>query len=85
MLVLARQRVAEILRAPSDSVLMRAVRRNLGQPVGNLVRRVKVREALLQVDRTVLVGHARHAAYYGIGECGRAARKFAHDALPHFR
>ena len=54
------QRLAEVLRAPGDGVLVEILVGDLGQAVQNSLGRVEVREALGQVDRAVLVGDAGH-------------------------
>ena len=54
------QRLAEVLRAPGDGILVEILVGDLGQAVQNSLGRVKVRESLGQVDRAVLVGDAGH-------------------------
>lgn len=49
------------------------------QTVEQLRRGIEVREALREVDGTVLIGDARHAADDRIGECCRAIGEFFHD------
>ena len=56
------QRLAEVLRAKGHSVLVRAFVSRFGQSVQQLLRRVKIREALRKVDGVVLIVDAGHAA-----------------------
>ena len=70
--LLGGERLAEVLRAPGDGILMKILIGDLRHAVENLLRRFKVREALRQVDRAVLHGNARHAADDRVGEAGRA-------------
>ena len=65
---LFRQRLPEVLRTEGHSVLMGAVVGGFGQRVGQLLRRVKIREALRQVDGIVLVVDAGHPADDGVGK-----------------
>ena len=70
--LLSSQRLAEVLRSPGDSVLMRAMRCNLRQPFGNLLWRVEVWESLREVDRFVAVADAGHSSDDGIRKSRRA-------------
>ena len=65
---LAGKRLPEIRRAHGDGVLVRAERADLRQTVRQGLGRVKVGEALRQVDRAARKCHARHAPDDGIGE-----------------
>ena len=65
---LAGKRLPEIRRAHGDGVLVRAERADLRQTVRQSLGRVKVGEALRQVDRAARKCHARHAPDDGIGE-----------------
>ena len=56
------QHLAEVLRAKGHSVLVRAFVSRFGQSVQQLLRRVKIREALRKVDGVVLIVDAGHAA-----------------------
>lgn len=69
---LAAERLAKVLRAPGDGILMKILIGDLRHAVEDLLRRFKVRKALRQVDRAVLHGNARHAADDRVGEAGRA-------------
>ena len=70
--LLGGERLAEVLRAPGDGILMKILIGDLRHAVEDLLRRFKVRKALRQVDRAVLHGNARHAADDRVGEAGRA-------------
>ena len=72
------ERLAEVLRAPGDGVLVEVLVRYLRETVGDLLGRLKVGEALRQVDRAVAQGHARHPADDGIGEVFCSDGKFLH-------
>ena len=65
---LFRQRLPEVLRAEGHGVLMGAVVGGFGQRVGQLLRRVEIREAPRQVDGIVLVVDAGHPADDRVGE-----------------
>ena len=65
---LARQRLPEVRRAHRDGVLVRAQCADLGQTVGERLGRIKVGEALRQIDRAAGKTHARHAANHGVGK-----------------
>lgn len=65
---LFRQRLPEVLRTEGHSVLMGAVVGGFGQRVGQLLRRVEIREAPRQVDGIVLVVDAGHPADDRVGE-----------------
>ena len=73
------QRLAEVLRAPSDRILVYVFVRRLRQPVEQRPRRVEVGEALRQIDRAVAERDARHAADDGIGERERSLGKLRHS------
>ena len=62
------QRLPEVLRAEGHGVLMGAVVGGFGQRVGQLLRRVEIREAPRQVDGIVLVVDAGHPADDRVGE-----------------
>ena len=82
VLLLGRERLAHGLGAPGDGVLVierLGVGRDGAEALEQLRRRVEVREALREVDGTVLIGDARHAADDRIGECCRAIGEFFHD------
>jgi hypothetical protein len=68
MLELRGNGAAEVGRAHGDGVLVRAADGDLHEPVDEGLGRVKVREALGQVDGIVGNGNAGHAADDGIGE-----------------
>ena len=76
--LLGGQRLAEVLRAPGDGVLVVVLVRDLGQTVQNCFGRVKIREALGKVHRAVLVGDTGHAADDGIGKACGTVRKRLH-------
>ena len=76
------QRLAEVLRAPGDGVLVEILVRHLGQAVEDLLGRLEIREALGEVHCAVLQRNARHAADDGIGKALGAIRKFLHVLLP---
>ena len=76
--LLGGKRLAEVLRAPGDGVLVVVLVRDLGQPVQNCFGRVKIREALGKVHRAVLVGDTGHAADDGIGKACGTVRKRLH-------
>ena len=65
---LFRQCFAEILRTKGHRVLVRALIGRFGQCVQKLLRRVKIREALREVDGIVLVVDAGHPADDRIGK-----------------
>ena len=65
---LFRQRLPEVLRTEGHGVLMGAVVGGFGQRVGQLLRRVEIREALRQVDGIVLVVDAGHPADDRVGK-----------------
>ena len=65
---LAGQRLPEVRRAHRDGVLVRAKCADLGQTVGERLGRVKIGEALRQIDRAARKTHTRHAANDGVGE-----------------
>ena len=65
---LFRQRLPEVLRAEGHGVLMGAVVGGFGQRIGQLLRRVEIRETLRQVDGIVLVVDAGHPADDRVGE-----------------
>ena len=65
---LAGQSLPEVRRAHGDGVLMRPQSADLIQTVGQSFGRVKIREALRQVDGSALNGNAGHPPDDGIGE-----------------
>ena len=65
---LAGQRLPEVRRAHRDGILVRAERADLGQTVSKRLGRIKVGEALRQIDRAARKAHACHAPNDGIGE-----------------
>ena len=75
--LLGGERLAEVLRAPGEGVLVRALVGDLRQAVEELLGRVKVGETLGKVDGAVLERHAGHAADDRVGEAvGRRAECF---------
>ncbi len=68
MLLLGGKRLTHGLGAPGDGVLVEVLVRYLRETVGDLLGRLKVGEALRQVDGAVLIGDARHATDDGIGK-----------------
>ena len=72
--LLGGQRFAEVLRTPGDGILVVILVGHLRQTVEQLLRRLKVREALRQVNRVILHGNARHAADDRVGKAGGAFR-----------
>ena len=61
-------RLAEVLRAPGDGILVEVFVRYFGQAVQNRRRRVEIRVTLGKIDGTVLSADAGHAADNGIGK-----------------
>ena len=59
-----RQGLAEIGRTPGDGILMGALLSHLGQAVGKLPGRIKIRETLGEIHRAILLGYPGHAADY---------------------
>ena len=51
---------------------MRAMVGDIGKGIQHLLRRVKIREALGEIDRAAGIADARHAADNGIGKCSYA-------------
>ena len=79
--LLGRECLAHGLGAPSDGVLVierLGVSRDGAEALEQLCRRIEVREALREVDGTVLIGDARHAADDRIGKRCRAIGEFFH-------
>ena len=70
--LLGGQRFAEVLRTPGDGILVVILVGHLRQTVEQLLRRLKVRETLRQVNRVILHGNARHAADDRVGKAGGA-------------
>ena len=59
---LAGQRLAEVGRAHGDGILVGADSADLGQTVGDLLGRIKIREALRQIDGAHIQSNAGHTA-----------------------
>ena len=76
--LLLRQRLAEVLRAPGDGVLMIVLVGDLREAVEDGLGRVEVGEALGKIHCAVLVGDTGHAADDGIGKARGAVRKCLH-------
>ena len=75
--LLGGERLTEVLRAPGEGVLVRALVGDLRQAVEELLGRVEVGETLGEVDGAVLERHAGHAADDRVGEAvGRRAEGF---------
>ena len=60
------QRLPQILRAPGDGVLMHVLVLHLAEAVQDGLRRIKIREALGQVDGPELVGDPGHPPDHGV-------------------
>ena len=58
---------------PGDGILMGALLSHLGQAVGKLPGRIKIRETLGEIHRAILQGHPGHAADYRISKAGGTA------------
>ena len=76
---LLRQGLAEIRGAPGDGILVKILMGHLGKAVKDLLRRVKVRKSLGEVDCPVLQGNPGHAPDDGIRKIRGAFRKTLHS------
>ena len=83
--LLVRKRPAEVGRAEGDGILVRAGITGLCERIEDLARRVKIREALREVDRAMRVADARHAADDGVGELGNSFAQFGHKYTPLYK
>ena len=72
--LLGGQRLTEVLRPPGNGILVVILVGHLRQTVEQLLRRLKVRETLRQVNRVILHGNARHATDDRVGKAGGAFR-----------
>ena len=76
--LLCRQGLPEVLGPPGDRILVEVLLADLCQPVQDSPGRLKVREALGEVHRAVLIRNAGHAADYRVGKTGGALRQALH-------